>query len=331
MTPRVSVIVPCFNYAHTLGDALESVLAQTMPEWECVIVDDGSTDHTPRVAAEFAARDPRIRYVRQENRGLAAARNTGLRESTGPYIQLLDADDRLAADKLAVHAAYLDAHSGIDVVIGPATFFRTEAPDEVLYSLHGRLSRPMAPRVESSAEALRLLEHFNIMVAIAPLFRRGVVARIGGFNERLRACEDWDFWLRAALAGATFCFVDHDASLAYVRTHEGSMSRSSVAMMRGLIDAAATFEGPRLPNVYTMAGGLGSVVDDRRRLRGARQILTAARRATVTVSRVRWFVYGVAALILPRRLFWWLVTRPMPERGLELLRKLRRTPPASAR
>lgn len=323
MTPRVSVIVPSFNDGHVLADALRSVQAQTMEAWECVVVDDGSTDDTRRLAEEFAARDPRIRYVHQENRGLAAARNTGLRESAGAYVQLLDADDRLAPEKLAVQAAYLDAHADVDVVIGPATFFRTDAPDEVLYSLHGKLSRPMAPRVSSSAEALRLLEHFNIMVAIAPLVRRPVFGRAGGFQESLRACEDWDLWLRAALAGASFRYVDHPSSLAFVRTHEGSMSRSSTRMMRGLMDAAAAFRGPRLPLVYVMAGGIGRVVDERRRLRGARQILGAARRATVAVSRLRWLVYGLAALLLPRRAFWWLVTRPMPERGLEMLRRLR--------
>jgi glycosyltransferase involved in cell wall biosynthesis len=331
VTPRVSVIVPCFNYAQTLGETLQSVLAQTLPEWECIVVDDGSTDDTRGAVAAFAARDARIRYLRQENRGPAAARNRGIEAAAGRYLQFLDADDLLAPDKLAVQASSLDAHPGVDIVIGPATFFRTSDPDTELYSLHGHLSRPMAPRISGTAEALQLLEHFNIMVTPAPLVRRSVVVRHGGFNEAMHGSEDWDLWLRCALAGAGFAYLDHPHALARIRTHGASASRSTARMTRGLIDGTRTFRGPQLPRIYELAAGIGAVVDDNRRLHGARQILRAARRATVTVSRVRWLVSGIAALLLPRRLFWWLVTRPMPERGLELLRKLRRTPPASAR
>jgi glycosyltransferase involved in cell wall biosynthesis len=330
VTPRVSVIVPCFNYAHTLGETLESVLTQTMPEWECIVVDDGSTDDTRDTVAAFAARDARIRYIRQENRGPAAARNRGIEAATGTYLQFLDADDLLAPDKLAVHASHLDDHPAIAVVIGPATFFRTTDPATELYSLHGHLSRPMAPRISGTAGALQLLEHFNTMVTPAPLVRRSVVMQQGGFNEAMHGSEDWDLWLHCALAGAGFAYLDHPHALARIRTHGASASRSTERMTRGLIEGARTFRGPQMPRIYEMAAGIGAVVDEGRHLRGARQILRAARRATVTVSRVRWLVYGIAALLLPRRLFWWLVTRPMPERGLELLRKLRRTPPASA-
>ena len=89
----VSVVIPCYNQAHFLGEAIESVLAQTYPHLEIVVVDDGSTDNTGEVAARY----PGVRYVRQENQGLAAARNTGLRHSSGDYLVFLDADDRLLA------------------------------------------------------------------------------------------------------------------------------------------------------------------------------------------------------------------------------------------
>ncbi|MEA2489351.1 MAG: hypothetical protein QOH21_1143 [Acidobacteriota bacterium] len=325
MTPRVAIIIPCFNYAHTVAEALRSVLAQTAAEWECVVVDDGSTDGTRAAVEAFATRDPRIRYVRQENRGPAAARNRGRAESTAPYLQFLDADDLLAPDKLAVQSAYLDAHPAVDVVIGPATFFRPDDPERVLYSLHGHLSRPMAPRISGTDEVARMLEHFNIMVTPAPLVRRTIVERAGGFNEAMYGSEDWDLWLRCALAGARFAYVDHPHALARIRTHAASASRSTERMTRGLIDGARTFAGPELPRIYEMAAGVGDVIDEHRRLRGARRIFRAARRATVAVSRVRWTIYAAAALLLPRRAFWWLVTRPLPERGLELLRRLRRS------
>ncbi|HEX6160191.1 MAG TPA: glycosyltransferase [Thermoanaerobaculia bacterium] len=317
----ISVIVASYNYGHLLGEALQSVLAQTTGDWECIVVDDGSTDDTASVVARFD--DSRIRSVRQENRGLAAARNRGLAEARGAYLQFLDADDRLAPEKLAVQAAFLDAHAEVDIVIGPVTFFRSEAPDVVLYSLRGHLSRPLAPRVESTSEAMRLLEHMNIMVVTAPLVRRSVLERAGAFNERLRACEDWDLWLRAARSGASFRYVDHPTSLAFVRTHETSMSRSGERMTLGLIEGSRTWEGgDPLPRVYEMAAGLAGVMEGHR-LRGARRILRASRRATVLFARLRWLAYGVIALVLPRRLFWWCVTRPMPERALELLRRLK--------
>ena len=93
---RVDVIVPCYNYARFLPEALESVLAQTHQDWECIVVDDGSTDDTYEVARRFGERDARIRAVRQDNAGPAAARNHALRLGSGEYVQLLDADDKLA-------------------------------------------------------------------------------------------------------------------------------------------------------------------------------------------------------------------------------------------
>jgi len=96
---RVSVVVPTHNYAHFLPVALDSVLAQTYRDWECIIVDDGSTDDTAAVADVYVRRDPRFRYIHQANRGLAGARNTGVRNARGDGIQFLDADDRLLSPK----------------------------------------------------------------------------------------------------------------------------------------------------------------------------------------------------------------------------------------
>src|SRR5215212_9690625 len=89
--PLVSVVIPCYNQAHFLSEAIESVLAQTHPNFEIIVVDDGSTDNTSEVAARY----PGVRHIRQDNQGLAAARNTGLRESKGTCLVFLDADDRL--------------------------------------------------------------------------------------------------------------------------------------------------------------------------------------------------------------------------------------------
>src|SRR6266545_4787722 len=173
-TPRVTVIIAAYNYAPFIGEALDSVLAQTFADWECVVVDDGSTDATPEIVKQWVARDSRFRYVRQENRGPNTARNVGLSQSSGEYVQFLDADDRLAPSKLAAHARYLDEHPDVDIVYGPATFFRTDEPEKVLYSRDGQLSRPLMPQVFSGQEALRKLQMFNIMPILAALTRQSV-------------------------------------------------------------------------------------------------------------------------------------------------------------
>ncbi len=98
MCPDVSVIIPCYNHAHYLSYALESVLAQTYNDWEAIVVDDGSTDNTAEVTAQF--NDPRIRYIYQNNQGLSSARNTGIYASLAGAIALLDADDVWEADYL---------------------------------------------------------------------------------------------------------------------------------------------------------------------------------------------------------------------------------------
>lgn len=328
---RVSIIIPTYNYGHYLAEALESVARQTHADWECVIVDDGSTDNTREVAHRYVERDPRFRYLRRENRGPSAARNYGIAETSGAYLQFLDADDKLAPSKVAMHARYLDEHPDVDLVYSLATFFRTEEPDRVLYSMHGHLARPMMQKVNGNRDALRKLQEFNITPPVAMFARRTVVGRAGLFNEATRGCEDWDYWLRCAIAGCEIRYVHTEDSVAFIRTHATSASRSSERMIRGLIHAASTFHempagrqwsGPTLPAIYEMAMGIDAVEHGRRR-EGVRRLASAARAATSALTRYRWRVYAAAAALLPRPLFLWIVMLPMPERGLELIRWLR--------
>jgi glycosyltransferase involved in cell wall biosynthesis len=327
---RVSIIIPIYNYGRYLSDALDSVLAQTHSDWECLIVDDGSTDDTPQVVQRYADRDARFRYIRQENRGPAAARNIGMRNSSGTYLQFLDADDKLAPMKLELHARYLNEHPEVDLVYGVATFFRTEEPEKVLYSLHGHLSRPMMQTVGSNAEALRKLQEYNITPPVAILMRRSVIDRVGYLNEASRGTEDWDYWLRCAIAGCEIRYLESE-TVGFMRTHSGSASRSTQRMIRALIAAASTFHttpaakqwtGATLPAIYEMSLGIDAVEHGRRR-EGIRRLDAAARAATSSLTRARWRIYTLAARVLPKFAFMWLVMLPMPERGLELIRWLK--------
>ena len=108
MSSLVSVVVPCFNYGRFLDECITSLAQQSHKAWECIIVDDGSTDDTPEVCARLARSDPRIRFFRQHNGGLSAARNAGIRQARGVMIQMLDADDCLQPRKIGNQAAFLD-------------------------------------------------------------------------------------------------------------------------------------------------------------------------------------------------------------------------------
>ncbi|MEM4724269.1 MAG: glycosyltransferase family A protein, partial [Candidatus Hadarchaeum sp.] len=111
----VSVIIPCYNHGHYLPCAVNSVMAQTFADWEAIIVDDGSTDNTREVAAQFT--DSRVRYIYQDNRGLAAARNTGIRAAQGEYLAFLDADDEWEPTFLEACVAALSQQPALAAVV----------------------------------------------------------------------------------------------------------------------------------------------------------------------------------------------------------------------
>src|ERR687898_2245292 len=112
--PLVTVVIPCYNQAHFLGEAIESVLSQSYEHFEIIVVDDGSTDETSEVASRYEG----VRLIRQENRGLAGARNRGLEEAKGEYVVFLDADDRLLPGALEAGLGCFEAHPECAFVFG---------------------------------------------------------------------------------------------------------------------------------------------------------------------------------------------------------------------
>jgi glycosyltransferase involved in cell wall biosynthesis len=223
MPVRVSVIVPCFNYSRYLPDCVGSLLRQSLRDWECIVVDDGSTDATPEVCAQLASADQRIKYLWQENRGLSAARNAGIRASIGDLLQFLDSDDLLEPEKLRTQVDWLDRNPQVDVVVGQAAFFKDGDAQRV---------KPWALDPALSDEPLAALVAKNSFVVNAVLIRRRVVDAIGLFDETLRAHEDWDYWLRCALAGRKFAVQSAEDARALVRQHVVSMSASRERMLK---------------------------------------------------------------------------------------------------
>jgi len=234
--PSVTVVIPAYNYGHFIGQALESVRAQTYQNWECIVIDDGSTDNTRDVVTGYAEKDRRIKYVYQKNQGLGASRNTGIRNGAGTYFQFLDADDLIEPRKLEYQAAYLEQHPEVDIVYGDARFFSTENMEARLYSMWEE-DKPWMPQVSGKGrEVLMALIRANMMVVNAPLIRRGVIESVGFFDGRVKGVEDWDYWIRCAVQGKQFHYQDWKGTLALVRSHPSSMSKDRREMIkRGLL------------------------------------------------------------------------------------------------
>jgi glycosyltransferase involved in cell wall biosynthesis len=216
---RVSVVIPTYNCAGYLTEAIHSVLEQTTPAFEIIVVDDGSTDDT---AAIVAGLGDRVTYLQQANAGVAAARNAGLRRATGDVIAFLDADDFWAPDKLATQLVVLDRCPEVDLVCSDFWV----AGDDRRRSFIRRKYRVFSayrldwPAIFASRLYLRrgTLEAWvgrafgplflgNFVNTSSVLLRRRVVERVGGFAEHLRTQEDYEYWLRIARDGA-FAVVD---------------------------------------------------------------------------------------------------------------------------
>jgi glycosyltransferase involved in cell wall biosynthesis len=201
--PLVSVIIPTYNSAHFLPDAVASVRAQKGARVEIVIVDDGSTDQTVEVLAELG---PDIVYIRRENGGPAAARNTGLRAARGAWIAFLDADDVWPEDKLEFQLERLLQDDTLDLVSGKTRYV----------ALPGCLPSQIPPAVREPVSHIHLA---------AALFRRSAFERIGFFDEGLRMGEDADWFLRAREAGLKILILPK-VTLDY-RHHTTNMTRSA--------------------------------------------------------------------------------------------------------
>lgn len=216
-TPLVSVVIASYNMAHFLPQAVGSVLRQTYPNVELIVVDDGSTDPTRSAMAPFLAQ-PNVRYVRQSNAGQAAAKNRGVREARGEYIAFLDADDFWADDKLAAQVPLLQRSPAVGVV-----YARIRYIDE-----QGK------PDGECEDELFRghvsgALFVSNFVGFGTALVKRECFERLGGFDESLRMGIDYDLWLRFS---TRYQFDYIDRPLLHYRRWPGQMSKDTSGRYR---------------------------------------------------------------------------------------------------
>lgn len=223
-TPLVSIIIPTLNRAHLIGETLESVLAQTYQHWECIVVDDGSTDGTDKVLAHYMAKDPRFQYHHRPKDRLAggnAARNYGLEVSKGEYIQWFDSDDLMLPTKLECQLGYFLDHGG-EVHICQGQFFETHNHKKVVM---GNLWPEKFPSSHTNILDALILESLRWPICAAIWSRKA--AHFNLWNEKLLAAQEWTFHILQAFSLSNSDFAYHKEVLVHIRKTELSITQSS--------------------------------------------------------------------------------------------------------
>jgi len=213
--PLVSIVIPCHRQAHFLPQAIESALSQTHRQREVVVVDDGSPDNTAEVAACY----PGVRCVRQENRGVAEARNSGFRASRGEYVLFIDADDRLTPNAVEAHLLCFAEHPEAGFVVGDIDQIAGDG---------SYICSPRWPVLEANFyEELLKVNHMANTMGI--MFRRSLVDALGGFAGAFEPAEDYEILLRAARIGQS---AHHSTVVAQYRRHVENSSWKGALMLR---------------------------------------------------------------------------------------------------
>jgi glycosyltransferase involved in cell wall biosynthesis len=226
-TPIVSVIIPLYNQQRYIGDALQSVLRQSCPDWECIVINDGSTDGSRDSVLSCMQHDSRIQLFDQPNCGLSAARNRGLAEAHGRYIQFLDADDMIDREKLQVQ---IDELSKVNSPALSYTDYCSTKDD-----LHSPHSFYLSPRFLAGNPLYELILRWETQLSIPIhcfLFESIFFTdhRIR-FDEHLPNHEDWDCWMNIFTLKPAICYIDR--KLAVYRIHDSSMARNRRQMAEG--------------------------------------------------------------------------------------------------
>ena len=215
--PTVTVLIPTYNRAHYIGQALDSVMGQSRPVDEIIVVDDGSTDNTAEVVAAYGSR---VRHIRRQNGGAAAARNLGIREAKGDYIALLDSDDLWKPDKMRMQMEFLREHPEIDFLFSDWSNFTEGSDNEAPEIKNAKIHDDLAANAPNLREMYDCLLVENVIPTSTVVFRRSCIERTGYFDESLPPVEDFDLWLRAARV-CRFGFVN--AVVTKRRRHSGNL------------------------------------------------------------------------------------------------------------
>ena len=217
MPATTTIIMPAYNVGLYIGEAVESVLAQTRDDWALVIVDDGSSDETLKIAQSFS--DHRVTVVQQSNAGAGAARNRAAVNADTEFLSMLDADDAWAPEYLEKMIGALEAAPDLAFVSCDALAFVDDREDAVLCSENVRMNPPVT---------LERVAARDFQVYTAVTMRRGWFERLGGFDESLRNAQDFDLWIRMLSAGGRADYIPEP--LAWYRDRPGSLSDNDIRL-----------------------------------------------------------------------------------------------------
>ena len=233
--PLVSIIIPCYNYGNFLMDAVNSVCSQTYTRWECIIVDDGSTDDSGSIAQGLAKENNQVYYYYKKNGGLSSTRNYGIHLAKGEYICFLDADDLFDKEKLEKQVYCFEQNPSAGIVYGKAGFFEKDNV-QVLYQNKEKREQSELRTFSGQGDALiKLLTDGNITVVSSPMIKSEVFKKVGDFDLSYKSYEDWHFWMRCALAGFQFVYAPEPEFCTYIRFgHESMMSDKRKLIMAGI-------------------------------------------------------------------------------------------------
>ncbi|MCQ9636425.1 glycosyltransferase [Chryseobacterium sp. WG23] len=213
MLPLISVIVPCYNQAIYLDECLQSVLEQTYTNWQCIVVNDGSTDHTEETAKKWIEKDSRFLYVYKKNGGLSSARNAGLEKASGAYIQFLDSDDTIHPEKFTKS---LSSETEYPLMVSQFTIYKNQAH----YPGYNSIKQEFL-RFEGIVFGWDL--KFSIPIHCALISRNLLDGFL--FDTSLTSCEDWLMWIYIMKGHPKVFLVDEP--LAHYRKEDSNNSMSS--------------------------------------------------------------------------------------------------------
>lgn len=254
---KVSIIVPVYNREAYLDSCLRSVLDQSYSNWECLIIDDGSSDNSVYIAYSYAHHDDRFKVYIQNNNGPSSARNCGIKKSTGEWILFLDSDDYLEEKALECRIIrsvdYFQNYSRKCVVYGP---------EKYLYDSLNKPSIIIKNKVKLNGRSIKLaLLESNIFYINSLLVSRNDILGIGGFDETLYRNEDWDLWLRLALSGVPFECANSRSNndAAVTRIHANGLSSNKLNMI-----GAELIMREKIKNIIPPEDGLSQKINEMR-------------------------------------------------------------------
>lgn len=232
--PLVSIIIPCYNYAHFLPECFENLKNQSFTNWECLVIDNSSTDNSKEVIQSFATLDNRIKYLYQPIKGPSAARNLGIKEAKGEFVQFLDSDDLLEVNKLKNGISIFNNHPDAAIVYSDMRYFAHGNKNELFYAMQLNKIQDHPWMCYAQGQKKQMLPDLlkaNIMVISSPIIKKTALDEIGYFDETLAYNEDWELWLRFAFADKKFILDKEKDSMTLIRVHKTSHSNNNAFKM----------------------------------------------------------------------------------------------------